>query len=189
MLPARYVTKASNEPTGPGLMYQKNEVEFYSLLLLGNDLSLHASLYTSGVPRGGWKGQNSRRFEPVKRPNVVVADIRPRGRRRELVTDDRFVVEDGLLSSSEVEGQAEGSWRKKTGAGAHLNGDAEIWTLPWEWLYKMAFLEEDEQSPEVQDAGQTADSRSQGRPSANLSRLEERVIAKGTNGHRPIETL
>lgn len=186
MLPIHYITWSTIEPKGLGRLYQDHDVKFYTLLVLGNDLSLCSRLYTSGVPRDGWNDQERHKYELVKPPNVSSRRTNRPAKSTTWVTDERFVVEDEAVEEIDLE---EGTpvFNLRTSRSPTVQEDP--WTLNWEWLYKLAFLDTQEEKFGSFVDGRDMASMGDRQHTDDFKILRESLIAKRTAKFQPVETM
>ncbi|KAI9785760.1 MAG: hypothetical protein M1839_008777 [Geoglossum umbratile] len=206
LLPLKYVTRPNIAPTGPGQTYIEQGVVFYKLFILGNDLSLHDCLYTSGVPRGGSQlaGESTEGLIVVEPPDNRVRLQYWAGRSTGIVFGDGFITEDGAEEDSEQEDHVEMTSKAELGGiGNHVPhpnsritqvekdlGDAS--TLNFEPIYNLAFLQSDRRTEPSNNEAETSDhdtDTEETQLDLYLRTLEGRVLAKRDTGFRPIETL
>ncbi len=189
LLSAVYSAAPTTRPSGLGYMYERHDVQFCTLLVLGKDLNLSAALYTTGVPPGGWRGTLWGKNEPVREPNIsrVVT-------RKMTVVDepaDEFVVPDGLIDFDA------GDEELKRAAEVHEVEDAgfdpkqyrqqdRLWTLEWEWLYHATFQGQWKALPSPSGVDQPSEEQES---SSGLVALSQKVAEKRVMGKWQIETL
>jgi RNA polymerase I-specific transcription-initiation factor len=208
LIPLKYVTRPNIAPTGPGQVYIEQGVIFFKLFILGNDLSLHDCLYASGVAEGAKQlaGESVRRLV-VKPPDDRLKRRYWTFRSTRAVRGDEFIIEDGAEGSSERGSDAEmpsivtlgGTGNddphvRHTHAGTAQpqkdQGDA--WTLNFEPIYELAFLQSDRRvEPYCEEVlvGASPQAMEETRLDSYLRILQERVLAKRETGIRSIETL
>ena len=212
LLPLKYVTRPNITPTGPGQTYIEQGVTFFKLFILDNDLSLRDCLYASGAPVGGRQSAS----ESVERPAVVKPpDDRPKllhwaFRSTRVVSGDGFVADDGTEEGSEqgddaempstaalgsIDNRAPHMGHANVRVGQHQKDLGDVWTLNFEPIYNLAFLQSDRPTiephskAEVQGYNAPPQDMEETRLDAYLRTLEGRVLTKRDIGFRPTETL
>jgi hypothetical protein len=212
LLPLQYVTRSAITPRGPGQVYIKQGVRFFKLFVLGNDLSVRDCLYTGGFPE---RGEQPASESPERSIVVMPPDNRPKTpgwafKSTRVVTEEDFIVGDGAEDTS---GQSDVEDVSSTATHGSVNDRAchirngntsvaqvqneisDLWTLNFESIYSLAFLQDSKQRTTRPNEAEALeyDALPQGTEETRLETyqrtLKGRALAKRSTGFRPIQTL
>ncbi|KAH0565829.1 hypothetical protein GP486_000777 [Trichoglossum hirsutum] len=212
LLPLQYVTSSTIPPRGPGQVYIKEGVRFFNLFVLGNDLSVRDCLYTSGIPNHGDQstGESAERSITVVPPNDRPKPPHWAFRSTRVITEENFIVGDGAedtsgqsdvmdAPSAAIYGTTDGHTRHirdgNTSVAQVENGLSDLWTLNFESIYNLVFLQDGKRKTTLPNEGGSPehDALPQGTEETQLDTyqraLKRRVLAKRSTGFRPIQTL
>ena len=125
----KYATSSNSQPSGPGKVYLDENVGFYQLSILYNDLSVRDSIYFRAP---------SRELLQVSAPMVKTV---PKALRvGPKYVDDDFVVPDGLVSDDVQDKNIRQrfTWRSRSfrRPAKATEGQSDPWTLDFSWLQK-----------------------------------------------------
>ena len=173
LLPLHYWSRPDLSPTGPGRQYSDEDVKFYKLLILGNDLSVYEAFLSNSL--------SAQPTHPPAMPLFPSIHTKARGRigtSERRVAHKSFIVEDAFAGDSEQDSDdvlAQATIPRSSNAQREsMTKRHDVRSVDWEWLYELMLVGADRGRDAEED---------------DVLSLEERLQRKVDTKHRPLETL